>query len=278
MNYLTSKEIDNQEFISLFGKLIEMTEIDESWGRKNSYILYISGIPNFDEFMEGVKFSNTNLQHHLLLYEKGIGFMLAGKSDNILFNILKTDIESIVAYHEQQIEICDVNQALNIMKTGMAGQSGLASVLVTKAAGHIGDAILKKFKPVNSKTIKGSIYEIRTKQINGESYTIKVSCRDENKYDVNKLLDKYLNFGITKNDPKTNCYIATVCYQNPFSSEVIAFKRFRDESLCKSMIGRFIILTYYKFSPKLSRILYKKVTINKIIKIAFLNPIYKVIK
>ncbi len=278
MNYLTSDKIKSQEFISLFGRLIEMTEIDESYGRKNSYIQYISGINSFDEFMEGLKFSNTNLQHHILVFEQGIGFMLAGKENNLFFNILKTDIESIIVYHEQQIEIADVNQLLNIMKTGAVGQSGMASVLITKAAGHIGDAILKKFKPVKSKIIKGSVYELRTKLINDEKYTIKFSCRDENKYDVNQLLDKHLGFGLTKNDPKTNCYIATVCYENPFSLEVLAFKKFRDEKLSNLALGRFLIKTYYKYSPKISRILYDKSITNKLIKLIILNPIYRLIK
>ena len=278
MNYLTSDKIKSQEFISLFGRLIEMTEIDESYGRKNSYIQYISGINSFDEFMEGLKFSNTNLQHHILVFEQGIGFMLAGKENNLFFNILKTDIESIIVYHEQQIEIADVNQLLNIMKTGAVGQSGMASVLITKAAGHIGDAILKKFKPVKSKIIKGSVYELRTKLINDEKYTIKFSCRDENKYDVNQLLDKHLGFGLTKNDPKTNCYIATVCYENPFSLEVLAFKKFRDEKLSNLALGRFLIKTYYKYSPKISRILYDKSINYKLIKLIILNPIYRLIK
>jgi len=246
MNYLKTDKIESQEFIALFGGLIEMTEIDESYGRKNSYIQYISGINSFDEFMEGLKFSNTNLQHHILVFEKGIGFMLAGKENNLFFNILKSDIESLIVYHEQQIEIADVNQLLNMMKTGAVGQSGFASALISKAAGHIGDAILKKFKPVKSKTIKGSVYELRTKLINDEKYTIKFSCRDENKYDVNKFLDKHLGFGLSKNDPKTNCYIATVCYENPFSLEVITFKKFRDENLSKFALGRHLIKIYYK--------------------------------
>ncbi|MDD2288437.1 MAG: hypothetical protein PHY55_06335 [Bacteroidales bacterium] len=275
---MTTSECESEEFINLFGRFIEITEIDESYGRKNSYVQYISGINNFDEYLEGIKFSNTNLQHHFIAYEKGIGFLLSGKNDNLYFNILKTDIESIIAYHNQSIEICDVNQILNIMKTGMLAEGGIAGVLVTKAVGHLGDAILKKFKPVKSKIIKGSIYEIRTRPINNKAYTIKISCRDENSSDINKLFDKHLNFGLSKNDPKENCYIATVCYENPNSIEVITFKKFRDITLANSFLGRKVVKYYYKHSPSISRLLYTKKSINRIIRDIFLNPIYFIIK
>lgn len=276
MNY-TTMDIKSIEFENLFGKLLEATDTDKSYGRNHSYIHYIGGIPNFEEFLGGLKFSNTDLKHYIIVYEKGIVFLLMGKNESINFNILKKDLESIVSYHNQDIEICDVNQVLNIMKTGFS-EGGVAGVLITSATGHIADAVLKRFKTLKSKTIKGSVYELRVNSESGEKYTIRVSCRDDHKFEVNQFWDKHFNFRLSQNDPKNNCFIATVCYGNPLSDEILLFKKYRDTVLNKNYLGRLFIKYYYSISPSLSNKLYNKKNILKLIRKLFLNPIYIMLK
>lgn len=78
-----------------------------------------------------------------------------------------------------------------------------------------------------------------------------------------------------KLNKKSSCYIATVVYGNPFSPEVIAFKKFRDNVLMNSFLGNLFLNLYYFFSPPISRYLYDKKTFNKLIKRLILNPIYR---
>lgn len=266
----------SEEFKMLFGGFIEVTEDDDTKGRNHSLVNYVSGIGVFDEFLEGVKFSNTDLKHRMYFTEHGVIFALVGINEIVNFNLLKKDIESIVVYHNQEIEILDVNQVLNILKTGFGG-SGVGGVLLTSLAAHATSSILNKFKPHKSKTVVGSIYEIRTAIFKEQKGVIRLSCRDEFKYILNKILDKHLNFGLSTNDPKERCFIATVCYEDPNSTEVINLRKFRDNYLKKCIIGNWFIRIYYIISPCLSNIMYKNRMLKKITHTLFVRPIYQVI-
>lgn len=48
------------------------------------------------------------------------------------------------------------------------------------------------------------------------------------------------------------CYIATAVYGDYYAPEVIALRRFRDETLSRSIAGRLFIAAYYRFSPPLA--------------------------
>lgn len=53
-------------------------------------------------------------------------------------------------------------------------------------------------------------------------------------------------------EQKEGCYIATAVYGSYDAPEVIILRRFRDESLKKSALGRAFISAYYKFSPSVA--------------------------
>jgi len=278
MDY-TNIKVGTPEFKSLFGGLVDrLNLIDQYEGRYNSLIQYISGIKTFDDFLSGVKFANTDLLHGIVLWEKGISFSLQGENiETLFFVLLREDIESIVAYHEQDIELLYVNKTLNVMKTGL-GLGGLIPALTAKAAGNIGSAIVEKFGSKKSIIEKGSIYEIRTKLLDNESHTIKVSCRDMYKNDVNNFFDSIVNFKLSANNKSEVCFVATVCYEDPFATEVVAFRAFRDNIMQNSFLGRLFIRLYYSVSPSLANRLYSKRGLVKLIKNYLLNPIYNVIK
>ena len=69
----------------------------------------------------------------------------------------------------------------------------------------------------------------------------------------------------TKLNRKSGCYIATVVYGNPNAEEVIEFKKYRDEVLEKSYLGKIIIYLYYHVSPVIGRYLQGKRVFNKLI-------------
>lgn len=75
-----------------------------------------------------------------------------------------------------------------------------------------------------------------------------------------------------------SCYIATLCYDDFYADEVCSFRDFRDETLCKTKLGRQFIAQYYHFAPKLTTKLENYKTVNKIIKYIILNPLLTVIK
>lgn len=62
------------------------------------------------------------------------------------------------------------------------------------------------------------------------------------------------------------CYIATMVYGSSDSDEVLILRRFRDEKLKKTFIGRLFILVYYGFSPLFVKIFKNSRIVNQIIK------------
>lgn len=62
------------------------------------------------------------------------------------------------------------------------------------------------------------------------------------------------------------CYIATMAYGDYDHPQVIELRKFRDNFLSKTILGRNFIKFYYKFSPILVRKLQNKPTVNKIIR------------
>jgi hypothetical protein len=77
-----------------------------------------------------------------------------------------------------------------------------------------------------------------------------------------------------RHQPKSGCYIATVCYGDEMAPQVIALKEYRDNVLLKYPIGKMFVSTYYCISPRIARYLESKKTINGFIRNA-LNRLIK---
>ena len=76
---------------------------------------------------------------------------------------------------------------------------------------------------------------------------------------------------------KRGCFIATAAYGSHDDESVKILRKFRDEKLLSSFIGRRIIAFYYRFSPPFANI----VNSNKILKYSvrfFLKPIVLMVR
>lgn len=54
---------------------------------------------------------------------------------------------------------------------------------------------------------------------------------------------------VSEKSKKEGCYIATAVYGSYDAPEVMVLRRFRDENLQQTALGRWFIRTYYKYSP-----------------------------
>lgn len=67
-------------------------------------------------------------------------------------------------------------------------------------------------------------------------------------------------------EKKEGCYIATAVYGSYNAPEVITLRRFRDETLKKSFLGRLFIKVYYRLSPPVAERLKNAHNINKTVR------------
>jgi hypothetical protein len=79
--------------------------------------------------------------------------------------------------------------------------------------------------------------------------------------------------GKRKQTENRKCYIATVCYGNENSDEVITLKWYRDMVLVNRPLGRLFISWYYSVSPQLAKLMDGKTRLNLTIKKYILKPI-----
>ena len=93
----------------------------------------------------------------------------------------------------------------------------------------------------------------------------------ESKYYVDSLA---LKNGLSKQ----GCFIATACYGNYESHEVIEFRKFRDEILLKSFLGRIFVSMYYFVSPPIANLISKSEISKRVIRELFLAPILNLLR
>lgn len=65
---------------------------------------------------------------------------------------------------------------------------------------------------------------------------------------------------------KKGCYVATMVYKDYNAKEVIILRKYRDNKLSKSILGRMFIEIYYTFSPSFVRIFENNKGVNSVIK------------
>lgn len=102
---------------------------------------------------------------------------------------------------------------------------------------------------------------------------------------INKIIDKPINPielpEILIKDSKQNkegCFIATACYGDYNSPQVLVFRKYRDEKLKKSEFGKLVIKTYYFFSPFFAHIIENSELLKMTIIKTILNPLQKLIE
>lgn len=78
------------------------------------------------------------------------------------------------------------------------------------------------------------------------------------------------------NQNKEGCYIATAVYGSYDASEVMVLRKFRDEVLKQSLLGRMFIRVYYATSPQIAKKLKNHHRVNKIVRIILDKMVLKI--
>jgi len=75
-----------------------------------------------------------------------------------------------------------------------------------------------------------------------------------------------------ENASASTCFIATAAYGTPLAMEVSALRRYRDEKLSSSFMGRGFISAYYRLSPPIARVIARYSVLRALTR-AFLRPV-----
>jgi len=166
----------------------------------------------------------------------------------------------------------------------VAGTIGSNSVVITcLKCGHkfnAGDALIAS--PSNLDDTDKRILEIS--KIKGKLSAVKF-CKEANgwglaaskdyvdnlvktKSDENKLA------GVTKNKPQ-GCFIATACYGDYDSKEVVTLRKYRDNVMLKTSVGSSFVKFYYFVSPPMANAISKSEKSKNFIREFILNPIVR---
>ena len=97
-----------------------------------------------------------------------------------------------------------------------------------------------------------------------KEYVDKIVLENGVKVNVNKLALE-----------KGGCFVATACYDNYDSPQVLVLRKYRDERLLKTFLGAIFVKIYYAVSPFFAKLISKSDLPKKIIRKYFLNPIVK---
>ena len=73
------------------------------------------------------------------------------------------------------------------------------------------------------------------------------------------------------------CFIATACCGSADCSQVIELKRFRDDVLLNTRLGRTLVTLYYRLSPPVARLLQRSRLMRRFIKWALIDPVTKIV-
>ena len=91
--------------------------------------------------------------------------------------------------------------------------------------------------------------------------------KTEYEAEINKLKEK-IEAMTPPPEPekKSGCYIATAVYGSYEAPEVLCLRRYRDETLAESKIGRLFIMTYYFLSPAIVKRLKRADSLNAFVR------------
>ena len=79
--------------------------------------------------------------------------------------------------------------------------------------------------------------------------------------------------GVSGSNGTGGCFIATACYEDYNSLEVLMLRNFRDEKLLTNLLGSIFVKIYYFVSPTIAKKIEKSDRLKKIIRFIILRPI-----
>lgn len=95
---------------------------------------------------------------------------------------------------------------------------------------------------------------------------------------IEKTIDLLQEHGAIEAGGKGGCFIATACYGSYDAPEVAILRKYRDEKLSKTFLGRSFIRAYYRYSPYIANMIKNKPGFNSLVRRYIIDNVLKLIK
>ena len=240
----------------------------------HSIVYYESGIPEIDNlFDEKYYFEKYILR--LLALNDGIVLHFAKFEGNAKVDAAFIDINrlNISDYNEEpatNLVVLKNDQSSRKFKKNLGAAFGVVGAIIAE----VNDS-KRKIKTI---TVSGSRFNLFFNDKDGNQKTITIYSSDEYKHEIRLFLNTYYKNELSEEAKKpiqsdSSCFIATACYKDLYSEEVIFFRWYRDNVLNNSSLGKAFVSTYYKLSPLVYKTISNNDSLSATIK-KFLNKIY----
>lgn len=240
----------------------------------HSIVYYESGIPEIDNlFDEKYYFDKYILR--LLALNDGIVLHFAKFEGNAKVDAAFIDINrlNISDYNEEpatNLVVLKNDQSSRKFKKNLGAAFGVVGAIIAE----VNDS-KRKIKTI---TVSGSRFNLFFNDKDGNQKTITIYSSDEYKHEIRLFLNTYYKSELSEEAKKpiqsdSSCFIATACYKDLYSEEVIFFRWYRDNVLNNSSLGKAFVCTYYKLSPLVYKSISNNDSLSATIK-KFLNKIY----
>ena len=166
----------NQEF----GRKIKECNIIMQGGVEYPIFHYISGIEEFDNYLEGKPFSETECKLGIAWFEKAYVFFITDSKYRVVVSFPKLDWLDVIEHKNTNIKVLDTNKLIKSLKHGRLGGGGLLGGALFKAIGIVSDEIDSKINSISRKEVNVSIFEFNLKNRKNEECIIKLSCENQN--------------------------------------------------------------------------------------------------
>jgi len=229
----------------------EFTSLCDLLGEKSTNLFQLLGQP--DDI-------DANADRTFVCYNSNHSFW--GFNDNLIFT-LQMPIADSFGHHFQTD---DLYFTFNGLKLGMSKDDVISTI----------------GQPLSFGTYRWVLQKVKTSYGNDIDISIEFRESEEDVFYLSSfdahLIEKEPIISSSTQKPKSGCFIATACYGDYNSEEVLVLREFRDNVLLNSLVGKLFVRFYYFTSPPIAQIIEKYSNLKTFIRNWFLSPIIRILK
>lgn len=249
--------LTGNEFVP--GEVLNELETESVYNHIQSRVYYQDGLTEIENIFRPSNYIDKGYVCTLVAHKDAISiiFLKYKGVDPVDAGIAYIDRSKIIGFEEEIASNLTVvkreegkHSRKNFGRKAFAG----ASVLIS--------SVSDQFVSVNTHQVNGVKYKLYYQNKFGDKDSLTLYSSDDYKSDVTLFLNTYFKKDLPEEakkpieQEKSNCFIATACYRDIFSEEVIFFRWYRDNKLQKTILGRLFIKVYYKISPYFYKLLF----------------------